>query len=109
MSARRLAILRALVRPELWLGCDRTLLILLATVAAMLAGPAGVAVGRYWAAAVGGALFAVGVGLLRSLGKREPFAKEVFWRAGSYRERYVARARWDINGAQAQRKKVRAR
>jgi type IV secretory pathway TrbD component len=91
-----MAILRALVRPELWLGCDRTLLILLGTVCFVLIGPAGIGAGHYGVAALGGVVFSLGTAALRELGKREPHAKEVYLRAAQYEQRYVARARWDV-------------
>jgi type IV secretory pathway TrbD component len=92
---RRLAILPALVRPELWLGCDRMGLILLGTIAAALGGPAGIGQGNYVVVGVAAVLFSLGTAGLRELAKREPFAREVFRRAWGYRSGYLACPRWD--------------
>lgn len=94
-GARRLAILPALVRPELWLGCDRMGLILLGTICAALGGPAGIGQGNYVLVVLAAVLFSLGTAGLRELAKREPFAREVFGRAWAYRSGYVARPRWD--------------
>lgn len=70
-------------------------LILLGTICAALGGPAGIAQGNYYVVAVAGVVFSLGTTGLRELAKREPFAREVFRRAWSYRSGYVARPRWD--------------
>lgn len=93
---RRLAIMRALVRPELWLGCDRTGLIGLATGCSALVGPAGFGAGNYSVAFLGIAVFAAGTAFLREIAKKDPFAKDVYLRSLRYAPFYVARPRWDL-------------
>lgn len=93
---RRLAILPALVKPALWLGCDRTGLIMVGTCAAALAGPGGIATGKYVGAVLGFVFFALGTAFLRVLGKKEPQA-EIYIRVFHYRGGYVARGRWDAD------------
>jgi type IV secretory pathway TrbD component len=97
MSApRRVRILRALVRPGLLAGCDRTLLFFCAIPAFLLGWPAGFASGNYLNMALGVAVFFFSVLGLQQLAKWDPMARDVVMRARLYEGRYAARARWDV-------------
>jgi len=95
-AARRVRILRALVRPGLLAGCDRTLLFILGIPAFLLGWPAGFARGNYLMMAIGIAVFFGGMVLLQQLAKWDPLARDVCLRARKYEGRYAARARWDV-------------
>ena len=101
-GVRKVAIHRALVRPELVLGCDRRLLYFLGTQAFTLGGAAGFA-RRNWAMALlGVVVFVAGVYGLQQLAKMDPQWWGTREAARHYKRRYVARAR-----PQAKRRGVR--
>ena len=69
---RKLAIMRALVRPELWLGCDRRAVIGVGAVAFSLIGPFGIADARYEYIGYGGVILFAGLAYFRRQAKRDP-------------------------------------
>lgn len=64
------------------------------TIAAALAGPGGLATGKYVGLVLGGLFLALGTTFFRVLGKKEPQA-QIYLRIFHYRGGYVARGRWD--------------
>lgn len=86
---------RALVRPPMLLGCDRSLLFGLGLMSMALILPAGISIGNPWMVALGIGVFSAGMVLLAVMGAKDPQMFEVWRRAQMYRERYAARARWD--------------
>jgi type IV secretory pathway TrbD component len=87
--------MRALVRPELLLGCDRRGIILVGTCAFSLIGPNGIAASKYEYVLYGAVVLLVGVTFLRWLAKKDPQAIDVYLEAMEYRRTYVGRSRWD--------------
>ena len=95
---RKLAIMRALVRPELWLGCDRRAVIGVGAVAFSLIGPIGIAGGQYQYIVYGGLILFAGLAYFRRQAKRDPQHIAVYNEAVQYRQMYVGRSRWDAEG-----------
>lgn len=95
---RKLAIMRALVRPELWLGCDRRAVIGVGAVAFSLIGPIGIAGGQYRYIVYGGIILLTGLAYFRRQAKRDPQHIAVYNEAVQYRHLYVGRSRWDAEG-----------
>jgi type IV secretory pathway TrbD component len=94
VSGRRAyAIMTALTQPDLWIGCDRTLLIVLSLPCVVLIGPVGLVTRQYWALALGGVILALMVRFLRWLAKWEPYGLPLLMRAQHYRGGYPARGR----------------
>lgn len=95
---------RALVRPPMLLGCDRTLLFFVGMISMALAVPAGIAQGRPLMVLLGAAVFGLGSVGLAYMGARDPQMREVFVRRQVfYSDTYVARARWDRPGPRLRR------
>lgn len=87
--------MRALVRPELWLGCDRRAVIGVGAVAFSLIGPIGIAGGQYQYIVYGTLILFCGLAYFRHQAKRDPQHIAVYNEATQYRQVYVGRSRWD--------------
>jgi type IV secretion system protein VirB3 len=89
MPLRRLPIYRSLSRPQLLLGAERELVLVLGMLAAILVFAAQTLV----AVLAGSALWLAGVCLLRRMAKADPFMSRVYLRHIRYRAYYPARSR----------------
>lgn len=91
----RTPLRRAMHRPNLIAGCERELLFATGMVALLL----GVVAMNWLAAALGAALWVVGVAALRQMGKADPLMSKVYVRHVRYRAHYPARAHPSAPGA----------
>ena len=94
-KVQKIPISQALVRPDLWFGCDRNGLTLVGTLSALVGIGGGIGFGEWWLALLGGALFWAGRELLRKAAKADPLQLKILWRTLSEKPVYDARARWD--------------
>jgi type IV secretory pathway TrbD component len=81
---------RSLVRPQLLMGCERFLFLMLCMVVTLLAGPGGFMTGNLVNMAVAGALFFAGRALLSHMAKSDARMSDVFKRSVRYRDEYPA-------------------
>lgn len=95
MEPTRTPLRRAMHRPNLVAGCERELLFATGMVALLL----GVVAMNWLAAALGAALWVVGVAALRQMGKADPLMSKVYVRHVRYRAYYPARAHPSAPGA----------
>ena len=87
---RVIPIHRSLVRPQLIMGCERFLFLMLCMVVTLLAGPGGLMTGYWINIAVAGALFFMGRALLAHMAKADPKMSDIFRRSVQYRGEYPA-------------------
>lgn len=87
---RIIPIHRSLVRPQLLMGCERFLFLMLCMVVTLLAGPGGLVTGNYINMLLGGALFFGGRALLAHMAKNDPNMSDVFRRNVRYLSEYPA-------------------
>lgn len=87
---RIIPIHRSLVRPQLLMGCERFLILMLCMVATLLAGPGGIVSGNFFNIMLSGALFFGGRALLAHMAKVDPNMSDVFRRSVRYLPEYPA-------------------
>jgi type IV secretion system protein VirB3 len=87
---RTVPIHRSLVRPQLLMGCERFLFLMLCMVVTLLAGPGGFMTGNVVNMAIAGALFFAGRALLCHMAKIDARMSDVFRRSVQYRAEYPA-------------------
>lgn len=87
---RIIPIHRSLVRPQLVMGCERVLFLMLCMVVTLLAGPGGIMSKNLVNMLLGGALFFMGRAALTYMAKIDPAMSEVFKRSVRYRAEYPA-------------------
>jgi len=89
-SPRSVPIHRSLVRPQLIMGCERFLFLMLCMIATLLAGPGGLMVGNFKNVIAAFIVFLIGRALLSYLAKLDPYMSHVFRRSVLYRAEYPA-------------------
>ena len=89
-ALRIVLIHRSLTRPQLMMGCERALFLMLCMVVTLLAGPGGIMVGNLVNIIVAGALFFGGRALLAHMAKTDPQMSDVFRRSAQYGSEYPA-------------------
>ena len=87
---RVIPIHRSLTRPQLLMGCERFLFLMLCMVVTLLAGPGGFMTGNFINILIAGALFFGGRALLAHMAKGDPRMSDVFRRSVQYRTEYPA-------------------
>lgn len=87
---RIIPIHRSLVRPQLLMGCERFLMLMLCMVVTLLAGPGGIVSGNFFNIMLSGALFFGGRALLAHMAKIDPNMSDVFRRSARYLPAYPA-------------------
>jgi len=87
---RIIPIHRSLVRPQLIMGCERFLFLMLSMVVTLLAGPGGLMTGNFLNMVIAGALFFIGRGLLAFMAKADAQMSDVFRRSVQYKSEYPA-------------------
>ena len=87
---RVIPIHRALVRPQLLMGCERFLFLMVAMVATLLIMPGGIVVGNMMNVVAGVLVFIVGRMILVNMAKKDAQMSEVFRRSVTYRAFYPA-------------------
>jgi type IV secretion system protein VirB3 len=87
---RTIPIHRSLTRPQLLMGCERFLFLMLCMVVTLLAGPGGLMTGNYINILIAGAIFFAGRALLAHMAKTDPRMSDVFRRSVRYRAEYPA-------------------
>ena len=87
---RIIPIHKSLVRPQLIMGCERFLFLMLCMVVTLLAGPGGLMTGNLINMLIAGALFFIGRALLAYMAKTDAQMSDVFRRSVQYRCEYPA-------------------
>jgi type IV secretion system protein VirB3 len=87
---RTIPIHRSLVRPQLLMGCERFLFLMLSMVVTLLAGPGGLMTKNFINMFIAGALFLTGRALLVHMAKIDALMSDVFRRSVLYRNEYPA-------------------
>jgi type IV secretory pathway TrbD component len=87
---RVIPIHRSLTRPQLIMGCERFLFLMLCMVVTLLAGPGGIMTGNLANILIAAALFFGGRGLLSNMAKADARMSDVFRRSVRYRSEYPA-------------------
>lgn len=87
---RTIPIHRSLVRPQLLMGCERFLILMLCMVVTLLAGPGGIVQGNTVNMILAGALFFGGRALLAHMARVDPNMSDVFRRSVRYLPEYPA-------------------
>ena len=87
---RIIPIHRSLVRPQLIMGCERFLFLMLCMVVTLLAGPGGLMTGNWLNMAIAGLLFFAGRAMLGRMAKEDSQMSDVFRRSAPYRREYPA-------------------
>ena len=87
---RIIPIHRSLVRPQLIMGCERFLFLMLCMVVTLLAGPGGLMSGNFLNMGIAGAIFFIGRALLAYMAKADAQMSDVFRRSVQYRREYPA-------------------
>ena len=87
---RTVPIHRSLVRPQLIMGCERFLFLMLCMVVTLLAGPGGLMTRNYVNMLAAGALFFAGRALLVHMAKYDASMSDVFRRCVQYLCEYPA-------------------
>jgi type IV secretory pathway TrbD component len=87
---RTIPIHRSLTRPQLIMGCERFLFLMLCMVVTLLAGPGGLMTGNLTNIAIAFALWFAGRGLLSNMAKSDARMSDVFRRSVRYRAEYPA-------------------
>lgn len=91
----KIPIRQALVRTDLWLGCDRLALTTAASVSALIGIGGGVGLGKPMLVPLGAAVFWGSRELLRKLAKKDPEYVWIWRRTLTERPVYDAVPRWD--------------
>ncbi len=87
---RIIPIHRSLVRPQLIMGCERFLFLMLCMVVTLLAGPGGIVTRNYPNVAIAAVIFLTGRAMLAHMAKLDPGMSDVFRRAVQYLAEYPA-------------------
>jgi type IV secretion system protein VirB3 len=87
---RTIPIHRSLVRPQLLMGCERFLFLMLCMVVTLLGGPGGFMTKNVMNMVLAGALFFAGRALLGHMAKIDARMSDVFRRSVQYRAEYPA-------------------
>ena len=87
---RVIPIHRSLTRPQLLMGCERFLFLMLCMAVTLLAGPGGLMTGNFINILIAGALFFGGRALLAHMAKADARMSDVFRRSVQYRTEYPA-------------------
>jgi type IV secretion system protein VirB3 len=87
---RTIPIHRSLVRPQLLMGCERFLFLMLCMVVTLLAGPGGIMTKHWFNAAAAGVVFVAGRGVLSHMAKSDARTSDVFRRSMRYAAEYPA-------------------
>jgi type IV secretory pathway TrbD component len=87
---RIIPIHRSLVRPQLIMGCERFLFLMLCMVVTLLAGPGGIMTGNFINILIALALFFAGRETLAYMAKSDARMSDVFRRSVQYRSEYPA-------------------
>ncbi|MDR2779713.1 MAG: VirB3 family type IV secretion system protein [Synergistaceae bacterium] len=87
---RTIPIHRSLARPQLIMGCERVLFLMLCMVVTLLAGPGGIMSKNLVNVFLGGAFFFIGRAVLSRMAKADPMMSGVFKRSVRYRPEYPA-------------------
>ena len=87
---RIIPIHRSLVRPQLIMGCERFLFLMLCMVVTLLAGPGGLMTGNWFNIVIAGVLFFAGRATLGHMAKDDAQMSDVFRRSVQYRAEYPA-------------------
>jgi type IV secretion system protein VirB3 len=87
---RTIPIHRSLVRPQLVMGCERVLFLMLCMVVTLLAGPGGLMSKNLANVIIACALFFLGRAALSHMAKTDPLMSEVFKRSVRYGSEYSA-------------------
>ena len=87
---RIIPIHRSLVRPQLIMGCERFLFLMLCMVVTLLGGPGGLMVGNFKNIIAAIIVFLVGRSLLVYMAKVDPRMSDVYRRSVLYRAEYPA-------------------
>ena len=87
---RVIPIHRSLVRPQLIMGCERFLFLMLCMVVTLLAGPGGLMTGNRLNVGIAGALFFISRALLAHMAKSDAQMSDVFRRSVLYKCEYPA-------------------
>lgn len=90
MDEYKTVVHQSLTRPQLFLGCDRELFLLLIMLVALIIGPMGIFNGNYLAIPIGIAVWLFGHATLIRMAKNDPFTRKIFIRSLAYREYYPA-------------------
>jgi len=89
-SPRSVPIHRSLVRPQLIMGCERFLFLMLCMIVTLLAGPGGLMVGNFKNLIAAFFVFLIGRSFLTYMAKIDPYMTDVFRRSVLYRAEYPA-------------------
>lgn len=89
---RIIPIHRSLVRPQLIMGCERFLFLMLCMVVTLLAGPGGIMSRNYVNILLAAMIFFVGRALLVHMAKTDPNMSDVFRRSVNYLAEYPAQS-----------------
>ena len=87
---RVIPVHRSLVRPQLVMGCERVLFLMLCMVVTLLVGPGGIMSKNLVNMLLGGALFFIGRAALSHMAKSDPAMSDVFKRSVRYGAEYPA-------------------
>jgi type IV secretion system protein VirB3 len=87
---RTVPVHRSLSRPQLIMGCERFLFLMLCMVVTLLAGPGGLMTGSLMNMIIAGALFFIGRAALSNMAKADSQMSDVFRRSVRYRDEYPA-------------------
>jgi type IV secretory pathway TrbD component len=87
---RVIPIHRSLIRPQLVMGCERVMFLMLCMVVTLLAGPGGIMSKNPVNVLIGGALFFMGRAALSHMAKIDPAMSGVFKRSVRYSAEYPA-------------------
>ena len=91
-SLRSVPIHRSLTRPQLIMGCERFLFLMLCMIVTLIGGPGGLMVGNFKNMFAAIPIFLVGRALLVYMAKLDPHMSDVFRRSVLYRAEYSARS-----------------
>ena len=91
-APRTVFIHKSLVRPQLIMGCERFLFLMLCMIVTLLAGPGGFMVGNFKNVIAALVVFLIGRSLLTYMAKIDPYMSDVFRRSILYRAEYPARS-----------------
>ena len=89
-TPRSVSIHRSLVRPQLIMGCERFLFLMLCMIVTLLSGPGGLMVGNFKNVLFAFVVFIIGRSVLTYLAKLDPYMSDVFRRSVLYRAEYPA-------------------
>lgn len=103
-SPRSIPVHRSLVRPQLIMGCERFLFLMMCMIVTLVAGPGGLMVGNFKNVIAAIPVFFVGRAILSYMAKLDPYMSDVFRRSVLYRAEYPARSTVGFMNAQKPRR-----